>query len=67
MLFRVEHYVVISVRISHLAWAHGGVDIMVRHPNAGASDLDRASIGLLGNTSALKNSLYLGDIDLEWL
>ena len=33
----------LSVRISHLAWAHGGVDMKVGHTNAGASDLDRAS------------------------
>ena len=29
--------------------------MMVRHTNAGASDLDRASIGLLGSTSALED------------
>ena len=57
----------VSVLISHLAWAHGGVDMMVGHTNAGASDLDRASIGLLGSTPALEDSLHLGGIDLEWL
>ena len=55
----------VSVLISHLAWAHGGVDMMVGHTNAGASDPDRASIGLLGRTPALEDSLHLGGIDLE--
>ena len=59
------HEQVVSVLISHLAWAHGGVDMMVGHTNAGASDLDRASIGLLGSTPALEDSLHLGGIDLE--
>ena len=44
----------VSVLISHVAWAHGGVDTMVRHTNAGASDLDRATIGLSERTLALK-------------
>ena len=47
----------ISVLISHVAWAHRGVDMMVGHTNAGASDLDRATIGLAGRTLALE-TLY---------
>ena len=58
---------ILSVLICHIARAHGGVDMMVGHTNAGASDLDRASVGLLGSTLALEDSLYLGGIDLEWL
>ena len=45
-------------------WVCGGVDMMVGHTNAGASDLDGASIGLIGRTSALEDFLYL---DLKWL
>ena len=55
----------ISVLISHLVWAHRDVDIMVGHINAGANNLDRASIDLLGSTLALKDFLYLDNIDLE--
>ena len=44
----------VSVLISHVAWAHGGIDTMVRHTNAGVSDLDRATIGLSRRTPALK-------------
>ena len=51
-----SYMVSVSVLISHLAWAHEGVDMMVGHTNAGASDLDRASIGLLGSTPALEDS-----------
>ena len=40
---------------------------MVGHTNAGASDLDRAYIGLAGRTPALEDSLHLSDIDPEWL
>ena len=57
----------LSVLISHLVWAHRCVDMMVGHINAGASDLDRAFIGLSRSTLALEDSLYLGDIDLKWL
>ena len=39
--------------------------MMVGHTSAGASDLDRASIGLKRRISALKDSLYLYGIDLE--
>ena len=38
---------------------------MVRHTDAGASDLKRASIDLAGRTPALEDSLHLSDIDLE--
>ena len=38
--------------------------MMIGYINAGASDLDRASIGLLGRTPALEDSLHLGGIDI---
>ena len=41
--------------------------MMVRHTNAGASDLDRALYSQLGSIPALEDSLYLSGIDLEWL
>ena len=37
-----------------MAWAHGGADMMVGHINAGASNLDRVSIGLKGHIPALE-------------
>ena len=40
---------------------------MIRHINAGASELDMAYIGLAGRTPALEDSLHLGGIDPEWL
>ena len=43
----------------------GGIDIMVRHINAGANDLDRASIGYSERISAPKDSLNLYDLDLK--
>ena len=58
---------IFSVLINHAARARGGVDMMIGHTNAGASDPDRASIGLLGCIPALEDSLHLGSIDLEWL
>ena len=54
-----------SVLNSHVAWAHEGVDMMIGHTNAGASDLNSACIGLAGRTPALEDSLHLGGIDLE--
>ena len=39
--------------------------MMVGHTNAEASDLDRASIDLIGRTPALEDSLHLGGIDLK--
>ena len=41
--------------------------MMIGHTNAGASNLDRASVGLAGRTPSARNSLHLGGIDLEWL
>ena len=42
-----------------------GILAMVGHINAGASDLDGASIGPAGCTLALEDSLHLSCIDLE--
>ena len=39
--------------------------MMVRHINAGVSDLDSVSRDLLESILALKDSLYLNDIDLK--
>ena len=39
--------------------------MMVRHTNARASELARASIGLSGRTIAFKNFLSLDDIELK--
>ena len=36
--------------------------MMVGHTNTGATDLDRAYVGLAGHTSALEDSLHLGGI-----
>ena len=41
--------------------------IIVRHSNAGVSDLDKDPYKLQGRTPALEDILRLGGIDPEWL
>ena len=60
-----DYVTLVSVLISHVAWAHRDVDVIIGYTNAGTSDFDRASIGLSGRAPALEDSLYLSGIDLE--
>ena len=72
-LIRISRtFCILGVLISHVAPAgtRRGLDFMVGHSNAGASDLDRpaaAWMRLIEAIPALEDSLHLSGIDPEWL
>ena len=49
-----------SVFISHVRKAHRDVDLMIRHTNAGANDLDSATICCIGRDCYQMYVLKLG-------